>query len=108
MTQLLLKLFILPSLFQPDPPKLNPNYPRDYSVLEGEAVSMRCVVEESNPHPKISWIKLDDPEKLFPSGVNLNLSDVVHGDEGKYRCLAENGVGGQIWSRVARVEVQRK
>jgi len=69
---------------------------------------MTCIVEESNPFPNISWIKLDDPKKVFPSGANLNLNDAAPGDEGKYRCIAENGVGGQIVSRTARVEVQRK
>ena len=67
---------------------------------------MRCVVKASNPFPNITWIKLSNPGKVFLSGVNLTLSNVAHDGGGEYRCLAENGVGGQIWSRVARVKVQ--
>ena len=69
---------------------------------------MRRVVKASNPFPNITWIKLSNPGKAFLSDVNLTLSNVAHNDEGEYRCLAENGVGGQIWSRVARVKVQRE
>ena len=100
------KQLILPPTFYPDPPNLDPDFPRDHSITEGETVSLRCVVKASNPFPNITWIKLSDPGKVFPNDINLNLSNVAHDDEGEYRCLAGNGVGGQIWSRVARVKVQ--
>ena len=90
----------------PDPPSLDPNFPRDHSITEGETLTLRCVVKAGNPFPNITWIKLNDPERVFPIDINLNLSNVAHSDEGKYRCLLENGVGGQMWSRVARVKVQ--
>ena len=104
----LLQLLTLPLSSHSDPPNLDPNYPRDHSITEGETVSLSCVVTASNPRLNITWIKLRDPAKVFPSDINLDLSNTVHDDEGEYRCLAENGVGGQIWSRVARVEVQSK
>ncbi|KAJ7383358.1 carbohydrate binding [Desmophyllum pertusum] len=88
------------------PPFLDPSYPRDHSVSDGESVSLRCVVKASNPHPNITWIKLSNPGKVLSSNPILNLTSVVHADDGDYRCLAENGVGGQIWSRVAKVKVQ--
>ncbi|KAL9951761.1 hypothetical protein ACROYT_G044485 [Oculina patagonica] len=90
------------------PPSLDPNYPRDHPITEGESISLKCVVTASNPRPNVTWIKLSDPGKEFPRDIKLDLSNVVHGDEGEYRCLVENGVGEQIRSRVARVEVQSR
>lgn len=42
-----------------------------------------------------------DPGKVLSRGQVLNLTSVRHGDEGKYCCLVDNGVGGQIKSRIA-------
>ena len=68
---------------------------------------MTCVLEASNPYPpNITWVKLDDSKKEFLPGPFLILSNVTYADGGKYRCLAENDVGGQIESRVADVNVK--
>ena len=73
--------------------------------MEGENVTMNCVVKESNPEPNITWVKLSDRAKVFPSGASLRLRSVSKDDEGEYRCLAENGIGEQMMSRIAYLSV---
>ena len=70
-------------------------------------MTLQCIIKESNPHAKVTWIKLSDPGKVLSRGPVLNLTSVRHGDEGKYRCLVGNGVGGKIKSRIAKLEVKR-
>ena len=91
----------------PDPPIIDPAYPKDLNTTEEESVTLQCIIKESNPHANVTWIKLSDPGKVLSRGPVLNLTSVRHGDEGKYRCLVENGVGGQIKSRIAKLEVKR-
>ena len=91
----------------PDPPIIDPVYPKDLNTTEEESVTLQCIIKESNPHANVTWIKLSDPGKVLSRGPVLNLTSVRRGDEGKYRCLVENGVGGQIKSRIAKLEVKR-
>lgn len=67
---------------------------------------MNCVVKESNPEPNITWVKLSDRAKVCPSGASLRQRSVSKDDEGEYRCLAENGIGEQIMSRIAYLSVE--
>ena len=92
--------------FYLDAPSLDVNYPQDQSTTEGKTVTMTCVVEASNPEPNITWVKLSDHTKEFVSGTNLSLRNVTKADEGEYRCLAENGIGGQTMSRAAYLRVR--
>ena len=101
-------LLAISFVLNPDPPKLNPNYPKDHTTNEGEAVSLGCVVESSHPDPNITWVKLNESEEAFPWGSILNLTNVTQDDEGKYYCLADNGVVGQVKSRSAELEVKGK
>ena len=41
----------------------------------------------------ISWTKLGDSSKVFPSGQNLVLQNVSRHDKGTYVCEAKNGLG---------------
>lgn len=91
-----------------DPPLLDSSHPQDQLTTEGDAVTLKCVIKASNPYPDITWIKLNDSEKTFAHGPILNLTSVTRVDGGMYRCLADNSVGGQIKSRLARLEVQCK
>nr|XP_058955959.1 B-cell receptor CD22-like [Pocillopora verrucosa] len=87
-------------------PSLDTNFPHDESAVEGENVTMNCVVKESNPEPNITWVKLSDRAKVFPSGASLRLRSISKDDEGEYRCLAENGIGEQMMSRIAYLSVE--
>ncbi|CAH3130640.1 unnamed protein product, partial [Porites lobata] len=88
------------------PPIIDPAYPKDLNTTEEESVTLQCIIKESNPHANVTWIKLSDPGKVLSRSPVLNLTSIRHGDEGKYRCLVENGVGGQIKSRIAKLEVK--
>ena len=43
--------------------------------------------------PHISWTKLGDSSKVFPSGQKLFLQNVSRHDTGTYVCEARNGLG---------------
>ena len=67
------------------------------TVNESASVSFFCNATSYPPFehlvPHISWTKLGDSSKVFPSGQKLVLHNVSRHDEGTYVCEAKNGLG---------------
>ena len=67
------------------------------TVNESASVSFFCNASSYSPFeylvPHISWIKLGDSSKVFPSGQRLVLQNVSRHDKGTYECEAKNGLG---------------
>ena len=81
------------------PPEFTIN-PRNAIAIKGENVTLRCKVY-GNPVPDIKWTKdekyISGNERLIVSdfGANtssLTITDIVPGDTGQYRCVANNSV----------------
>ncbi|XP_068726157.1 immunoglobulin superfamily member 10-like [Montipora capricornis] len=76
-----------PTLFQP---------PKETTINESQTAILKCSAD-GNPLPKVEWSKLnsslpDGRHVIEPSGA-LILREVRPGDEGVYRCRAENLLG---------------
>ena len=67
------------------------------TVNESASVSFFCNGTSYPPFeilvPQISWTKLGDSNKVFPSGQKLVLQNVSRHDVGTYVCEARNGIG---------------
>ncbi|XP_068713160.1 muscle, skeletal receptor tyrosine protein kinase-like [Montipora foliosa] len=81
------------------PPEFTIN-PRNAIAIKGENVTLRCKVY-GNPVPDVKWTKdekyISGNERMIVSdfGANtssLTITDIVPGDTGQYRCVANNSV----------------
>lgn len=81
--------------------------PRNFTVLEQERrnVTMYCNAT-GRPTVKLSWIRVRDG-KTVASGNTLLISAADRSHRGKYRCVADNGVGDSV-SKSAFLEVHCK
>lgn len=72
-------------------------FPRNVTINESRSASFFCNATSHHPHQHlathITWSKLGDSSKVFPSGEQLVLQNVDHRDEGTYVCNANNGLG---------------
>uniref|UniRef100_A0A3Q2QE56 Ig-like domain-containing protein n=1 Tax=Fundulus heteroclitus TaxID=8078 RepID=A0A3Q2QE56_FUNHE len=82
------------SLFSVDPPTVHvqaPTQPRgNLTVIEGHNITLKCVVDRSNPTPRLTWHK--DGKKVLQSQDYI-ISRVKPQDSGIYTCTAMNSVG---------------
>ena len=60
-----------------------------------------------NPQPNVTWKKLDEPERQFPTGAQLNLPSTTRFDGGPYQCMVDNQLGSSS-STVAQLSVHCK
>lgn len=83
------------------------NVPQNVTVLEQERrnVTMYCNAT-GRPTVKLSWIRVRDG-KTVASGNNLLILAADRSHRGKYRCVADNGVGNPV-SKLAFLEVHCK
>ena len=76
--------------------------PENVTKIEGENVTLNCTVY-GNPKPDVKWTKdeatldISGNERLSVSNFTANTSsltitNIVRGDEGQYRCVANNSV----------------
>ena len=81
--------------------------PQNFTVLEQgrNNVTMHCNAT-GRPTVKLSWIRVRDG-KTVASGNTLFISAADRSHRGKYRCVADNGVGNPI-SKSAFLEVHCK
>ena len=73
------------------------NSPHNITVNESGSASFFCNATSYPPDQDlvthISWSKVGDSSKVFPSGQQLVLDNVDRCDEGTYVCKATNGLG---------------
>ena len=73
------------------------NSPQNITVNESGSASFFCNATSYPPEQDlathITWSKLGDSGKVFPSGQQLVLDNVDHRDAGTYVCKATNGLG---------------
>lgn len=81
--------------------------PQNFTVLEQERrnVTMYCNAT-GQPTVKLSWVRVRDG-KTVASGNILLISAADRSHRGKYRCVADNGVGNPL-SKSAFLEVHCK
>ena len=84
---------------------LDPAYPKNKTVVEGQSVSLQCRFT-ANPVASVTWKKLEEPDRKFPAGAQLKLS-TTRFDAGSYQCVVENQFGSSA-SAVVHVSVHCK
>lgn len=74
--------------------------PQDLAVPEGSIAFFECDMDTALPPPTYTWYKGDvpvvpDQTRVFISNMThtLLMRDVSMGDQGSYRCRAENSAG---------------
>lgn len=62
-------------------------------MLEGDRLTLTCVIEAGKPKPEVSWYK--DKILLLVDGESMNftLEELKDTDEGRYKCEARNRGG---------------
>lgn len=83
------------------------NVPQNFTVLEQQRmnVTMYCNAT-GRPTVKLSWVRVRD-DKIVASGNTLLITAADRSHHGKYRCVADNGVGNPV-STSAFLEVHCK
>jgi hypothetical protein len=84
--------------------------PKDQDVPEGGTFVLNCEAAGSPP-PVISWSHTEKPvlttgRLRVSSTGSLEVRNVVRGDEGIYRCTAQNSIGKV--ATIAEVRIQSK
>ena len=96
-----------------DKPEISP-LPRVIQRMEGEKLTIFCNAS-GNPLPTISWTKDGNSvdtnnssrRNLSCEGKQLTVKNVSRGDNGVYRCVAENSLGN-VMSHGTTLEVPCK
>ena len=83
---------------------MNESYPQNLTIQQGHNGYLECVAMACF-EPSITWEKLGNNATSFTSGSRLNILNASIADTGKYRCVAENGVGGPVISRYAKLHI---
>ena len=95
-------------LFSTDSPSLGASYPLNHTVVEGSNLTLQCIVTDANPNPNITWYSVSAYTTLISYKDNLTFASVSRSHAGKYYCVADNGIGQVVVSRISTVDVQCK
>lgn len=61
-------------------------------MLEGDRLTLTCVIEAGLPKPQVSWYK-DKMLLVNEESMNFTLEELKNTDEGQYKCEARNPGG---------------
>ena len=91
-----------------DPLSLDVRYPRNHTVSEGGNLTLQCVVTVGHPHPNITWYNVTRNSTEIYYGAHLTLGSISRFHAGKYYCVATNGIGSAVTSKISTIDVQCK
>jgi len=88
-----------------DPPSLDAMYPQNHTIAEGENLALQCRVTAANPQPNITWYSVTANSTALSYGANLTFVNISRFAAGMYYCVAGNGIGKDVTSRVSTIDV---
>lgn len=90
-------------VFSTESPIIHSIFPALQLVNETDNFGIFCNVT-GNPPPVVTWTKIGDNIKGFPTGTSLRVQNAEKSDFGTYRCTAQS-VRGENMSAEATVEI---
>ena len=84
-------------------PSIHSIFPAHQLVNETDTFEIFCNAT-GNPPPVVTWTKIGDNIKVYPTGNSLRVQDAKKSDFGTFQCTAES-VRGEKISSVATVEI---
>lgn len=84
-------------------PRIHTILPAHQLINETDSFGIFCNAT-GNPPPVITWIKVGDKSKLFPTRKALRVDNARKSDFGSYQCTAMS-VRGESVTAVAAVEL---
>ena len=84
------------------------SYPRNHTVIEGSNLILQCVVTAANPLPNITWHNALTRNTEISNRGRLNFVNISRDQSGRYYCVATNGIGLAVISRMSTIDVQCK
>lgn len=90
-------------VFSTESPSIHSILPAHQLVNETDTFDIFCNAT-GNPPPLVTWTKIGDNSKVYPTGKSLRVQNAEKSDFGTYRCTAES-VRSENISAVATVEI---
>ena len=84
------------------------SYPRNHTVIEGSNLILQCAVTAANPLPNITWYHALARNTEISNSGRLNFINISRDQSGQYYCVATNGIGLAVISRMSTIDVQCK
>ena len=84
------------------------SYPRNHTVIEGSNLILQCAVTAANPLPNITWYNAQARNTEISNSSSLNFINISRDRSGRYYCVARNGIGLAVISRMSTIDVQCK
>jgi len=86
-----------------EPPNIHSVFPAHQLVNETDTFEIFCNAT-GNPPPVVTWTKIGDSSKVYPTGKSLRVQNAKKSDFGIYQCTAES-VRRENITAVATVEI---
>ncbi len=86
----------------PDSPQLTIQKSIDGAIEEGDTIALTCASDANPPPTHFTWVK---DGGLGNGSDTLVLKSISLGEEGSYRCKAENGIGNEAMSEPVMIHV---
>ena len=90
-------------VFSTESPSIHSIFPAHQLVNETDTFEIFCNAT-GNPPPVVTWTKIGDNIKVYPTGNSLRVQNAEKSDFGTFQCTAES-VRGEKISSVATVEI---
>ena len=101
-------LRLISANFISDPPSFKEDFSHSLTTVEGGNVNLHCQVTAANPEPNITWYSVTANHTPISYGANLSFSNISRSNAGKYYCIAGNGIGEAVTSKISSIDVQRE